>query len=111
MQLKERQQGDVVVLEMSGELHGGPETHEFKDKLKQLTGLGKKHFVIDLGKVVYVNSSGIGMLVSGMTTVTQAGGKFKLANAEKNIHNVFVITNLIKVFDTYESVADAVRSF
>ncbi|NTW50109.1 MAG: STAS domain-containing protein [Chlorobiales bacterium] len=111
MQLKERQHDNAVILEMAGELHGGPDTHNFKDKLKQLLDLGKKNFVIDLRKVTYVNSSGIGMLVTGMTTVTQAGGKFKLANAEKNIHNVFVITNLIKVFDTYESVPDAIRSF
>ncbi|NTV46834.1 MAG: STAS domain-containing protein [Chlorobiales bacterium] len=111
MQLKDRQKGNAVVLELAGELHGGVETHEFKDKLKQLLDLGKRNFVVDLRKVTYVNSSGIGMLVAGMTTVTQAGGKFKLANAEKNIHNVFVITNLIKVFDTYDSVDEAVHSF
>jgi anti-sigma B factor antagonist len=111
MKLKESQQGSVTVLHLKGDLLGGTDIQEFKDKLKSLLDGDKKNILLDLADVTYINSSGIGMLIAGMTTVVQAGGKYKVANIEKNIKNVFVITNLIKVFETFDSLDKAVASF
>jgi anti-sigma B factor antagonist len=111
MKLKESQKGSVTVLHLKGDLLGGTDIQEFKDKLKSLLDGDKKNILLDLADVTYINSSGIGMLIAGMTTVVQAGGKYKVANIEKNIKNVFVITNLIKVFETFDSLDKAVASF
>lgn len=111
MQYKESEKSGVTVLRLSGDLLGGSDIVEFKDKLKSLIDAGKKNILIDMGEVTYVNSSGIGMLIAGMTSVVQGGGKFKICNTEKNIKNVFVITNLVKVFETFNTVDEAIASF
>ncbi|ACF14124.1 anti-sigma-factor antagonist [Chloroherpeton thalassium ATCC 35110] len=110
MHVKEHEESGIVVLKLKGDLLGGDDYQTFKDTLKKYISEGKKDFVIDLRKVTYINSSGIGMLVSGMTTVTNAEGTFKLANVEQNIHNVFTITNLISIFDVYETLEDALNA-
>jgi len=111
MHVKEHEELGIVVLALKGELLGGDDYREFKDLLKQYISEGKTKFVIDLAKVTYINSSGIGMLVAGMTTVAKAEGNFKLANIENNIHNVFAITNLITIFEVFESVEEALSDF
>ncbi len=111
MKYRESEKNGVVILHLKGDLLGGSDITEFKEKIKSILDAGKKNILIDMSDVTYVNSSGIGMLISGLTTVVQAGGKFKLCNIEKNIKNVFVITNLVKVFDTFNSIDEALASF
>lgn len=111
MKYSESEKNGVMILHLKGDLLGGSDIAEFKEKLKLLLDAGKKHVLIDMSDVTYVNSSGIGMLISGMTTVVQAGGKFKICGIEKNIKNVFVITNLIKVFETFNTIDEAVATF
>ncbi len=111
MKYTESEKNGVVILHLKGDLLGGSDIAEFKQKLKSLLDASKKNILIDMSDVTYVNSSGIGMLISGMTTVVQAGGKFKICNIEKNIKNVFVITNLVKVFDTFNTVDEALATF
>jgi anti-sigma B factor antagonist len=111
MNIKESTVGNAHVLELKGELLGGPDMAEFSTKIKSLLAGGKKNLVVDLSKVTYVNSSGIGMLIAGYTSAKTAGGSLKIAGAEKSISNTFVLTTLVKVFETHDTAAEAAASF
>lgn len=111
MAVKEKIQGDVAVLQISGKLMGGDETKAVHEKVKSLLADGRKKIVIDVSKVKWLNSSGLGMLISCLTSVTNADGKLKIAGATEKINSLFMITKLITVFDSYESVDRAVATF
>ena len=102
---------DIAILEPKGSIIGGEETDELKTKAKDLLEQGNKKLVIDLGGVTYVNSSGIGALVSIHSMYQKGQGKVKLCNMSKGIENVFVITKLTSVFDVEEERNEAVRKF
>lgn len=111
MAIKEKMQGEVAVLTLSGKLMGGPETMEVHEKVKQLVGNKVKKIVIDLGKVKWMNSSGLGALIGSLTTTKSAGGELKLANVTDKVQSLFMITKLITIFETFESVDKAIASF
>jgi anti-sigma B factor antagonist len=111
MAVKEKIQGDVAILHLSGKLMGGNETKEVHEKVKSLLADGLKKIVIDLSKVKWLNSSGLGMLISCLTSVTNAEGKLKIAGATEKVNSLFMITKLITVFDSYETVDRAVATF
>jgi len=90
---------------------GGPDGQELIEDLKELKDLGKTNVVVDLGKVKLMNSSGIGTLIGGMTTMRNAGGDVRLANVADRIKSLLVITKLITVFKHYENVDDALASY
>ena len=101
----------ITVLEPRGSLIGDQGTDELKTKAKELLEQGNKKLVVDLGGVNYINSSGIGALVSIYSSYTNNGGKIKLCRIGKNIHNVFVITKLTSVFDVEETREEAIKKF
>lgn len=111
MKIKVNEKYGAVVVELKGNVMGGPEAQEFSDLLHKLLDDGKKNVVIDLSGVKFMNSSGLGMLISGFTTIKNGGGSMKLANATEKINSLLVITKLITIFDNYESVEEAVASF
>lgn len=111
MQIKEKMESDVAVLTMKGDLLGEPDTTNVRDKIHSLVGDEVKKVVIDLGSVNYMNSSGLGTLISALTTMRNSGGELYLARVGKKVQNLFVITQLVKVFDTYETVDRALASF
>ena len=111
MAVKEKIQGDVAILHVSGKLMGGNETKEVHEKVKSLLAAGLKKIVIDLSKVKWLNSSGLGMLISCLTSVANAEGQLKIAGATEKINSLFMITKLITVFDSYETVDRAVVTF
>jgi len=90
---------------------GGPDGSKLHDKLHELQEAGKTNVVVDLSKVKFMNSSGLGMLISAMTTMRNAGGDLRLANVADRIQSLLVITKLITVFKHFESVEDAAKSF
>lgn len=100
----------ISVVELSGDFWGGDETRKISDAFKSLVEGGNGRIVVDLGKTGYLNSTALGVLVSLHTTVSRMGGKLALANISKKIHNVFLITKLAFVFDTYGNVSEAVDS-
>lgn len=102
---------NAVVLQLKGNVMGGPDGAKLHDQLHELKESGKKHVVVDLGKVKFMNSSGLGMLISGMTTMRNAGGDLRLANVADRIQSLLVITKLITVFKHYDSTDEAVESF
>ncbi len=111
MAIKEQMQGDVAVIELKGKLMGGPETSGIHTKVKELVNNDVKKVVIDLGKVTWMNSTGLGALMGSMTTLRNAGGDLKLARVTEKVKSLFMITKLITIFDTLDSVEDAIKAF
>jgi anti-sigma B factor antagonist len=109
--LNTRQVGDVTVIDISGRITLGEGSSVIRDEMHVLTGKGNKKVLLNLGDVTYIDSSGIGELVSGYTTMTNAGGTLKLLNLTKRVKDLLQITKLYTVFDVYEDEAHAVRSF
>lgn len=111
MNIKEKMHGDVAVVALKGNLMGEPDTTDVREKIYSLLQDDVKKVVLDLGKVKWINSSGLGALIAAMTSVKNKGGDLRLANVTEKVESVFMITQLIKVFKTYETVDRAVASF
>ena len=111
VKLNSRQVGDVSVLDVAGRITLGEGSSALRDTLREMVGKGQKKVLLNLGDVSYIDSSGIGELVSGFTTVTNSGGQLKLLNLNKRVKDLLQITKLYTVFDVHDDEAAAVRSF
>ncbi len=111
MKIKTTEKYEAVVLELKGNVMGGDDTKEFNEVLHKLIDTRKTRVVIDLGGVKFMNSSGLGMLIGGLTTMKKAEGHLKLANVTEKIESLLIITKLIKIFESFDSVDEAVKSF
>ncbi len=111
MTIKEKMQGDVAILSIKGNLMGEPDSTDVRDKVYSLLEEGFTKIVLDLGQVKWVNSSGLGTLIAVMTSIKNKGGEMRLARVTDKVESLFAITQLIKVFKTYETVDRAVASF
>jgi anti-sigma B factor antagonist len=111
MQIDERTVSDVTVLDLTGKVTLGQGDELLKDKVNSLVNQGHKKIVLNLGNVPYIDSAGLGEIVRAYTTVSRQGGSLKLLNLTKRITDLLSITKLLTVFDTYDSEAEAVRSF
>jgi anti-sigma B factor antagonist len=111
MKLTDRLEGDVVILEPKGKIMGGPDASLLHDKLYEYIEQDRKKVIIDLGKVDWMNSTGLGILISGYTTLRNHEGQLKLVNVTDKIHSLLTITKLVTVFEAYDSVEEAMRSF
>jgi len=111
VKLNTRQVGDVSVVDVAGRITLGEGSSALRDLMRELVGKGQKKILLNLGEVSYIDSSGIGELVSGFTTVTNSGGELKLLNLNKRVKDLLQITKLYTVFDVHEDEASAIRSF
>lgn len=111
MKITEEKIDDVAVIRLSGKVIGGPELMEVKETFQNQINHDYKNILLDLGGVTWMDSSGLGVIVSGHTTVSRAGGTMKILNATRKIHELFIITKLITVFDTYTDEKEALSSF
>jgi anti-sigma B factor antagonist len=111
VKLTTRQVGEVTVVDAVGRITLGEGASTFRDTLRDLAGAGKKKLLLNLAEVSYIDSSGIGEMVSGFTTVTNLGGQVKLLNLTKRVKDLLQITKLYTVFEVFEDEAAAVRSF
>ena len=102
---------NAVVFKVAKKLQGGPEAQHFHDTLKEYMDAGKVNFIMDLSDVTYVNSTGMGILVRGLTTLKNAGGDLKLAGMSTKVQGLLSITKLSSVFTYYDSVEEAAKSF
>lgn len=111
MKMDEKASGDVIVLQLSGKIMGGPDASLLNDKLHELIEAGKTKVVVDLGSVDWMNSSGLGILIGGLTTMRNSGGDLKLANITDRIQSLLMITKLLTVFETFETIEEATGTF
>lgn len=111
VKLSTRQVGDVTVIDAVGRITLGEGASTFRDTIKDLALKGNQKILLNLGEVSYIDSSGIGELVSGFTTVTNHGGQLKLVGLTKRVKDLLQITKLYTVFEVFDDEARAVRSF
>jgi anti-sigma B factor antagonist len=111
VKLNTRQVGEVSVVDVAGRITLGEGSSALRDTLRDMIGKNQKKILLNLGEVNYIDSSGIGELVSGFTTVTNSGGQLKLLNLNKRVKDLLQITKLYTVFDVHEDEAGAIRSF
>jgi len=111
LNISERQAGDVTVLDLGGRITIGEGSVALRGAIKRLIEEGKKKILLNLGKVSYVDSSGIGELVSSFTTINREGGQLKLLNLSQKIQDLMTITKLHTVFDVYDDETGALNSF
>ena len=111
MQIDQRAVEGVIVLDVKGKITLGEGDELLKDKVNSLVNQGHKKIVLNLAEVPYIDSAGLGEIVRTYTTVSRQGGSLKLLNLTKRITDLLAITKLLTVFETYDTEADAVRSF
>ena len=111
LNIKDRPAGDVTILDLSGKITIGEGSVQLREAVRGLLERGKKSILINLGGVDYVDSSGIGELVSCFTTTKNQGGHLKLLNLTKKIKDLLQITKLLTVFETYDDEAEAIKSY
>ena len=102
---------NCVVIGFKGNVMGGPDAVRLNEKLHELIDEDKTNVVADLGKVKFMNSSGLGMLIGGLTTMRKAGGDLRLARATNKIESLLIITKLITVFKNFKTLDEAVQSY
>ncbi len=111
MKLNTRQVDGVTILDLSGRITLGEGSVQLRDAIRDLLGKGQKKILLNLADVNYIDSSGIGELVSAYTTVRNQGGELKLLNLTKKVHDLLQITKLYTVFDIKDDEASAIASY
>ena len=111
MKASNRQVDGVTVVDMSGRITLGEGSVVLRDTIRDLVGKGQKKILLNLGDVTYIDSSGIGELVSAFTAVRREGGELKLLKLTKKVHDLLQITKLYTVFDIKDDEAAAIQSF
>jgi anti-sigma B factor antagonist len=111
MKISEYVIGDVSVVHLKGGIMGGTDFTKFHDRLREYVKVGKRRVVLDLAGVDWIDSRSIGSLVAARTTMINCKGALKLANITERIERLLTISQLMRLFDVYDSVDEAVKSF
>jgi anti-sigma B factor antagonist len=106
-----KEQYGTVIIELKGKLVGGSLSGRMNQTINNLLDQGKKNIVVDLSGITLLNSSGMGILISVYSKVKDSGGELKLANITNKIQGLLSITKLNRIFNVYNSVDEAVKSF
>jgi anti-sigma B factor antagonist len=111
LKISERQEGDVTVLDMDGRITIGEGSVALRSAIRRLLEEGKKNILLNLAGVGYIDSSGIGELVSSYTAINKEGGQLKLLSLTEKLRDLLTITKLLTVFDAYDTEEDALSNF
>ena len=111
MQIAERTIGDVTILDLKGPLVEGEGDDAFRDAVNRLVDLGRMQVLVNMAEVLYIDSTGLGVLASKYVTLHRRNGRLKLCNISPRTRRVLETTKLLKVFDVFETEADAIDSF
>ncbi len=110
MKIKQEIKDGVMVIRLSGKVISGPDLMELKTVFQTAVNNEKGNVLLDLGHVAWMDSSGLGVLVSGHTSLTREGSRMAILNATKKIHELFIITKLITIFETFTDESEALTS-
>ncbi len=111
MKFSSRQVDDVSVFDFKGDLVGGPDASKIRDAITEKIEAGERKFLLNMDKVGFVNSTGIGIVVTVYTSISNAGGTMKICNANEKVSRVMVVTKLLQVFDSYYEETEALKAF
>lgn len=110
MNLKARRIDNIVILDLGGRITIGEGTLILRDHIQKLLAAGDRKFLVNLGDVDYIDSSGLGELVTSFTTVRNQEGDLKLINLTRRVHDLLQITKLLTVFEVFSNETEAVKS-
>jgi anti-sigma B factor antagonist len=111
LNINERQMNDVTILDLEGDVTIGENSQKFRAAIRRLLGSNRRKSLLNLDELGYVDSSGLGEIVSGYNVVESEGGALKLENLTEHFQDIITITKLLTVFDTFESENEAVNSY
>jgi anti-sigma B factor antagonist len=111
MEVSEKRVGDVVVVTLAGRFIGGTEATALHKKAKQLLEDGVNKMVVDLDQVTLMNSTGLGALMSAVTSLRAAGGDLRVSRIQGKMKNLFMVTDIISIFKVFDSTEEAIASF
>ncbi len=111
MKYRIREDGNVTVIDVSGKLMGGDDADLFRDLVYELLENGRKKIVVNLADLKWINSTGVGILITGYTTLRKNKGDLKLLNVSKKIESILYVTKLNLIFECFDDEHEAVRSY
>lgn len=111
MRFSSRRDGEVVILDLKGGLEGSQDSFEIKQVVSEMLDKGDKKFLLNLDRVDFVNSTGIGIIASVFSSISNANGAMKICNANDKVSRVMMVTKLLEVFDSYPKEEEALQSF
>lgn len=111
MKIKHRNEGEVTVLELSGKIMGGDDFDLFKNTIDGLVEKGQVDVLLNMSKVKWINSTGLGLIVSAYSSLIKNGGRMKVCQVSDRIDNIFHVTQLELLFETFEEEKPALESF
>lgn len=111
MKVRHREVGDVVILDVTGKIMGGPDSEVFRQTVQELVEAGWLKVLLNLESVSWINSTGVGILIDGFSTLQKAGGKLKLVHVSERIESLLMITKLSTIFESFQYEDEALRSF
>ena len=105
------QNGTIAIIDIKGSLIGDDLTEGFRREVSDYLEQGNKSLIINLQRLNYMNSSGLGALIAAHTSYAKNGGEIRLVGVTKNVQNLLVVTRLIEIFDVYDKIEEAIKSF
>jgi len=111
MKYKVREEGRVTIIDLSGKLMGGYDADVFRDLVHELLEKGRKKIIVDLADIKWINSTGVGILITGYTTLRRNKGDLKLLNASKKIESILYVTKLNLIFECFDDEHEAIKSY
>jgi anti-sigma B factor antagonist len=111
MKIKQNPQDKVMILELSGKIMGGPDFDKFKNEVTSVLDGGFKNVILDLSGVPWINSTGLGILITGYHSVKAAEGVMKICSVKERVLSIFYISQLQNIFDVYATKEEALAAF
>ena len=111
MKIKQNPQDNVMILELSGKIMGGPDFDKFKEEIAKLVEGGYKNVILDMSGVPWINSTGLGILITGYHSIKAAEGTMKICNVKERVLSIFYISQLENIFDVYETLDEALAAY
>lgn len=111
MKINHKSDGDITIIQLSGKVMGGPDHDKFKTAITGFIEGGCKNFILDLSGVPWINSTGLGILISGFTSIKSSGGVMKVCSVKERVLSIFYISQLENVFEVFPTCEEARNSF